>query len=70
MLGQLGLSLLQMKKWTEAEPLLRECLAIREKSQPDDWSTFYTKSMLGGALAGPEKICRGRTAARWPATRG
>ena len=63
MLAQIGLSLLQQKKWTEAEPLLRECLAIREKTQPDVWSTFNTKSMLGGALAGPEEIRRSRTAA-------
>ena len=30
MLNQLGLSLLQQKKWIKAEPLLRECLAICE----------------------------------------
>ena len=49
------MSLLQQKKWTEAEPLLRECLAIREKTQPDLWSTFNTQSMLGGALLGQKK---------------
>ncbi len=40
---------------TEAEPLLRECLAIREKTQADEWTTFSTKSMLGGALLGQKK---------------
>ena len=55
LLAQLGLSLLQQKKWAEAEALLRESLAIREKSQPDVWSTFNTKSMLGGALLGQKK---------------
>ncbi len=55
MLAQLGLSLLQQKKWTEAEPLLRECLAIREKAQSDMWSTFNTQSVLGGALLGQKK---------------
>ena len=55
MLAQIGLSLLQQKKWTEAEPLLRECLAIREKTQPDVWSTFNTQSLLGGALLGQKK---------------
>jgi eukaryotic-like serine/threonine-protein kinase len=49
------MSLLQQKKWTEAELLLRECLAIREKVQPDLWSTFNTQSMLGGALLGQKK---------------
>ena len=34
----------------EAEPLLRECLAIRERTQADAWTTFNTKSLLGGAL--------------------
>ncbi len=55
-LAQIGLVLLQQKKWTEAEPLLRECLAIREKTQPDLWSTFNMKSMLGGALLGQKKF--------------
>jgi eukaryotic-like serine/threonine-protein kinase len=51
----LGLDLLHQKKWTDAEPLLRECLAIREKTQPDAWTTFNTKSLLGGALLGQMK---------------
>ena len=41
--------------YADAEPILRECLAIREKTQPDVWSTFNTKSMLGGALLGRKK---------------
>ncbi len=57
MLAQLGRSLLAQEKWTEAEPILRECLAIREKTQPDVWSTFNTKAMLGGALLGQKEIC-------------
>lgn len=54
-LVQLGMVLLEGKKCAEAEPLLRECLAIREKAQPDAWSTFNTQSMLGGALLGQKK---------------
>ena len=50
-----GLSLIQQGKWTEAEPVLRECLAIREKSQPDEWTTFNTRSLLGGSLLGQKK---------------
>jgi len=50
MLAQIGMSLLKQKKWTESEPLLHECLAIRDKKEPDDWRTSNTKSMLGGAL--------------------
>jgi hypothetical protein len=55
LLAQVGVSLLEQKKWTEAEPLLRESLAIRAKAQPDVWTTFNTKSMLGGALLGQKK---------------
>src|SRR5205823_3680520 len=51
-LAQYGLTLLQLKAFAEAEPLLRECLTIREKLEPDNWLTFNTKSMLGGALLG------------------
>jgi tetratricopeptide (TPR) repeat protein len=55
LLAQIGLDLLKHKKWTEAEPLLRECLAIREKKQPDVWTTFNARSLLGGALLGQKK---------------
>lgn len=43
---------LHVKAWTDAEVLLRECLAIRESKQPDNLKTFNAKSMLGGALLG------------------
>ena len=54
-LAPLGLNLLQQKKWADAEPVLRECLAIREKTQPDAWTTFNTQSMLGKAILGQKK---------------
>jgi serine/threonine protein kinase len=54
-LNNLSLILLTLSKFAEAEPLLRECLSIREESQPDAWTTFNTKSMLGGALLGQKK---------------
>ena len=54
-LASLGLSLLQQKKWSEAKTELRECLVIREKSQPNEWTTFRTQSLLGGSLLGQEK---------------
>jgi tetratricopeptide (TPR) repeat protein len=54
-LATLGLNLLQQKKWTEADPVLRECLTIRAKVQPADWRTFNTQAMLGGALVGQGK---------------
>ncbi len=55
LLAQIGMGLLEQKKWAEAEPLLRECLAIREKTQAENWLTFNTKSMLGEALVGQKK---------------
>jgi serine/threonine protein kinase len=54
-LSLLALSLLQAGQPAEAEPLLRECLAIRAAKQPDSWLTFNTRSMLGGALLGQKK---------------
>jgi tetratricopeptide (TPR) repeat protein len=69
LLAQIGLGLLEQRKWAEAEPLLRECLAIREKTQPEVWSTFNTKAMLGGrswdrkSTPPPSRCC-------WRATRG
>jgi non-specific serine/threonine protein kinase/serine/threonine-protein kinase len=51
-LGGLGLNLLQQKKWTDAETVLRDSLALRKKKMPDDWTIFNTQSMLGAALVG------------------
>jgi serine/threonine protein kinase/tetratricopeptide (TPR) repeat protein len=51
----LGRNLLKQTKWTDAEATLRECLAIREKKQPDDWTTFNAQSMLGEVLNGQKK---------------
>jgi serine/threonine protein kinase len=55
MLAQVSLDLLGCGQPAAAEPLLRECLTIREKRQPDAWNTFNTRSMLGGALLGQRK---------------
>ena len=54
-LAAVAMSLLYAKALTEAESLLRECLAIREKVEPNAWTTFSTKSMLGAALSGQKK---------------
>ena len=34
LLAQIGLGMLEQKRWTEAEPLLRQCQAIRERLSP------------------------------------
>jgi tetratricopeptide (TPR) repeat protein len=54
-LAQIGVLFLELQEWAGAEPLCRESLAIREKSQPNAWTTFNTMSMLGGALLGQKK---------------
>ena len=35
---------------SEAEPLLRQCLAICQNVALDDWGRYYTMSLLGGSL--------------------
>src|SRR5262249_52355633 len=47
-LAFLGLTLERQQHYAEAEKLLREALAIREKHEPDAWTTFNTQSVLGG----------------------
>jgi tetratricopeptide (TPR) repeat protein len=54
-LAHVGRLLLDARAWADAEPILRECLAVREKAQPDAPATFDAKSLLGGALLGQGK---------------
>ena len=51
-LAILGRNLLKQSKWSEAEPPLRESLAIRVKAIPDDYRRFDAASRLGAALLG------------------
>jgi len=43
-------ALLVSGRFSEAEPLARESLAIHERQTPDDWRTFDARSKLGGIL--------------------
>jgi serine/threonine protein kinase len=54
-MAQLAQNLLAQKKHAEAEAVLRDCLAVRQKQQPDDWATFNARSLLGEALLGQQK---------------
>jgi len=55
LVAQVSMDLIGCREYATAETLLRECLAIREKKEPDDWPTFNTQSMLGAALLGQKK---------------
>jgi tetratricopeptide (TPR) repeat protein len=51
-LAMLGRCLIRQGKHAEAVPILRECLGIKEKTQPGDWTTAEARGLLGEALAG------------------
>src|SRR5262249_32796255 len=55
LLARLGRAYLAQKKWSEAEPYLRECVATWAKSPADWWMKFDAQSLLGGALLGQKK---------------
>jgi serine/threonine protein kinase/tetratricopeptide (TPR) repeat protein len=48
----LGLCLIGEAKWAEAERVVREDLAVREKRVPDGWMTFEARSLLGESFRG------------------
>jgi eukaryotic-like serine/threonine-protein kinase len=54
-LEQAGATLLKAQDWTDAEAVLRECLTVRDDRAPDEWPTYHTMSLLGGALLGQMK---------------
>src|SRR5262249_45320356 len=54
-LASLGEILLRRADSAEAEPLPRECLAVRLKQKADDSAAPYARSLPGGALIGREE---------------
>ncbi len=54
-LYELGWNQLKQGEYAEAESLLSECLAIIERAEPDDWTTFHARSLLGGSLLGQKR---------------
>ncbi len=36
--------------------IIRECLALREKTMPESWSTSNSRAMLGASLLGQKKL--------------
>ena len=56
-----GNCLLRLKKWAEAEPVLRECLKIRKTKMPDQLITFETMRLLGTSLHKQEQYVEAET---------
>jgi tetratricopeptide (TPR) repeat protein len=54
-LYQHAVGLLELKAWADAEPILRECLAIYEKRDPNGERTRHARRMIGEALLGQAK---------------
>ena len=54
-LAEFGLLRLAQTKWADAETVLRECQVLHERINPEAWTTFNTRSMLGDALLGQKK---------------
>jgi tetratricopeptide (TPR) repeat protein/predicted Ser/Thr protein kinase len=48
----LGQNLIRQGKFRQAEPLLRQALAYRDKRDRDDWYRFRAQAFLGTALSG------------------
>jgi serine/threonine protein kinase/tetratricopeptide (TPR) repeat protein len=55
-LAEFGEELVDNGQFADAEPMLRQSLQIILKTQPDAWSTFSTKALLGGSLLGQKKF--------------
>jgi hypothetical protein len=51
----LGRSLIKAGRAAEAETALRESLTLRETHEPEAWTTFQTRSLLGQALLSQNK---------------
>jgi serine/threonine protein kinase len=56
MMVELGKNDLKLKRFVQAEGVLREVLVLKEKTEPDKWGRFYAQSSLGAALAGEKKF--------------
>jgi tetratricopeptide (TPR) repeat protein len=55
LMHNLGVVYHQEGELTKAEPLLRESLKFFEQNEANNWTTFNTKSLLGGSLLGQKK---------------
>jgi tetratricopeptide (TPR) repeat protein len=54
-LGDFALNLTLQKKYAEAEPLVREAVAIYERHRPEGPRRFYLVNLMGAVLLGQQK---------------
>ncbi len=59
-LASRAVNLIERERYSEAEPVARECLAIRERVQPDFWTTPNARSLLGASLLGQGRVAEAR----------
>jgi tetratricopeptide (TPR) repeat protein len=55
-LGSLAEVELQVKRYANAEQLLREAVDTTEKTSPDAWNRYYFQGLLGASLAGQKQF--------------
>ena len=55
----LGQNLTRRRRYDQAEPLLRQALAFREKGDREDWGFFRAQAFLGACLAGQQRYAEG-----------
>jgi len=48
----LGVNLVEQRKYSQAEPILRQALTYRDKGDKDDWQLYRAQALLGAALSG------------------
>ena len=54
-ISALANTLRRQQKFSDAEPLFRECVAMRETNSPNAWYTYFTRLRLGATLMGNRK---------------
>jgi eukaryotic-like serine/threonine-protein kinase len=54
-LGQLSATLVDEEKFSDAEPMARECFQLEEKFSPDSWQPRCAQCVLGVSLLGQQK---------------
>jgi hypothetical protein len=52
----LGFVMLREQKYRDAEPILRQLVAIRDEKSPQPWRPGFARNLLGASLAGQRRF--------------